>query len=639
MKYYNYTKVGSPTVATDFPGEPNTLWEIDQAAGKLLAIIDPDGDEIQSSEDKGLTWSTEVSGTAGALLAVSSWHDRANDLLYTIESDLANDAETYVIDYSTWANITITKHNGNLGTVISSYHEGDIFLRDGNLEAVVCDNAQIDARRYNNPWASIDTNPDNIQHISSVVVVGTVAYFYGDNTAANTVGMYSFDGVTVDTLDIIAATSYSALTAGRNLAYDGVDTIYFIAVDDGTGDRYLYSYAITTDTITKRGAASYVLMRDRDTASGVKEKAWDWAANGFKVYQLHDVIKYQLHIIAKPAITADYKIYCLTDNFLWATKLNGDMASEIWEYEDQMSLVSSTLLDHEAGEASKGIITQLKSSIPIIKNMLMRFYYNYTTATATSEEIVFEGLITNFTEDVLQTITLVNPAKKEIKTILPSGDYTKDTDGLMSQLIIDYNNYATEGTLSDGGDLGTITLGGVHTEETIFDGCAKFDGFIWYFNPTGQIFYNNGTGDSGVNYTQANALSGVNISHVHEEYNKIKVRGAYVDGVQVESDWQEALDSQQALGINKRIFLISFLNTVALCNTAASNILTILAKDPLRVKFTVKDTTKGYVQVGETITFEYASSGKTVASDQFIITSATVNKYGDIRYTIVSELS
>jgi len=57
------------------------------------------------------------------------------------------------------------------------------------------------------------------------------------------------------------------------------------------------------------------------------------------------------------------------------------------------------------------------------------------------------------------------------------------------------------------------------------------------------------------------------------------------------------------------------------------------------VKFTIKDTTKGYVQVGETITFEYATSGKKVSSAQFIITSATINKYGDIRYTIVSELS
>ena len=851
MKYYNYTKVGTPVVATDFPGEANTLWEIDQSAGKLLAMIDPDADEIQSSIDKGLTWTTEVSGTPGGLLGVSSWHDRANELLYLIEhpGGLAS-AETYVVDYTNWSVITITKHNGDLGVDIGTFFESDIFLRDSNLEAVTCDGAQIDARRYNNPWASIDTNSDNIARISSVVVVGTVAYFYGDNTAANTLGMYKFDGTTVDTLDIIAATSYIHQSPSRNLAYDGDDTIYFIANDDGTGDNYLYSYGITGDVITKHGVSTYFLMRDRDTATGVKEKGWDWNTNGFKVYQLQENVL-QLNLIAIPDITTDYKIYTLTDNFLWATKLNGAMASEIWERVDQSGLLASIIIDHEVEEASQGIITLIKGSIPIVKNMFLRFFHAYTTAdppilykgtynfgdevngtsgtdidwvtgvigslkptilssigdhkkvmegtndgvgnfirassthsvqgdstvewwmrtddvsnalgggfwflnsgvsfaggnilfvlefdtaniqlrhgngvggqqttnmvvaatdtwyhikaymdfttdqvtisidgveigsfnflndndfsdfdtitfhnaanavfttyidaigyswdpaykigdnkkVEAEEKIIFEGLVTNFTEDPMQTVTLVNPAKKEVKTILPEGDYTKDADGLISQLIIDYNNYGTAGTLSDGGDLGTITLGGVLTEETIFDGCAKFDGFLWYFNPTGQLLYNNGTVDSTVDYTQANVLSGVNISHIHEEYNKIKVRGAYVDGVQVESAWQEDLESQQTIGINERVFLISFLNTVALCNAAAANILTILAKDPLKVKFTIKDAIQGYIQIGETITFEYAASGKTVSSDQFIITSATINKYGDIRYTIASELS
>ena len=613
------------------------------SSGTLYMPDSTNTDDIIKTTDKGDNWSSlSVPGDDLVVVCLNyvSGEDRIyysaakDDYMYCAYIDTTNDNEQWVFKFQNLGNPdqydvpTIVNANSDVFFMFSidvddgGANDGQTRLyfqqqpEDGDS---VAQNMGAWAARTHDASFCIDDGDGN----------GWFLWQWSDED----VELWKFDvsGGTVTQAVLAGGGSFAGASlhsskAMQGIAFDNVDSLFFVVVIGGVNK--LHRYDITTDTLTNLGTYDVSLMLERNTASGVLEKAFHLTA--YEVYQIQEH-KQQLYLIATP--DTGEVIIAITDNFLMTT------TGKMFEYEDQIGLLSSVIIDHEVEEASRGIITLIKGSIPIEKNMSFRFFYNYTTATATAESIIFEGIVTNFTEDQMQTVTLVNLAKKEIKTILPVGDYTKDTDGLMSQLIIDYNNYVTEGTLSDGGDLGTISLGGVHSEETIFDGCAKFDGFLWYFNPTGQLFYNNGTVDSGVDYNQASVLSGVKISHVHEEYNKIKVRGAYVDGVQVESDWQEDLESQQRLGINERIFLISFLNTVALCNTAASNILTLLAKDPLKVKFTIKDATKGYIQVGETITFEYAASGKIVASDQFIITSATINKYGDIRYTITSELS
>lgn len=256
------------------------------------------------------------------------------------------------------------------------------------------------------------------------------------------------------------------------------------------------------------------------------------------------------------------------------------------------------------------------------------------------EEIIFEGIVTNFNEAIIQTVNLVSLGRREMKRIKPSGDYTVDSDGLISALIAAYNNYVTVGTLTDGTDLGTITLGGDVSEETIIDGTANFEGWIWYITPTGKIYFNNGTTDSTINYAESDGVFNVKPpTFIHEEFNRIQVKGAYVDGVQMVSEWQEDLDSQQRVGINEKSFNVNFLNTVALCNTAATNLLAILAKDPKKITFTIKDTTTGLIQPGETITFEYALAGLTISSDHFLITSAIITKEDEITYTIIDELT
>ena len=635
MKYYNYAYKG---IMTEYvaPVSNYLLWEIDADNDKLLCVpLIGSIDEVHSTENGGLDWTKEIDrGNSGFLVG---WHDRANEKIYLIEHPAAGNVTTGFIDYSTWAAITWTSHNGDLGVDLAS-EGGDIFIRDGNIEAIVSSGAQLDARRYNNPWASIDIQADAITYIGMGVVIGTVYYFWGDEAAANTINMYKFDGAIITPLDTIAATSRPTgigTLGGNSMAYDGSDVIYFTCKDDGTGDLYLYSYSITGDAITKLGFFDIVLMADRNTAAGYKEKGYNTTGND--IYQLHESIPYQLHKIAVPAFASGFNSFAMTDNFLFS--IDGTPELEVWKYEDQLSLILSLYIDHQVEEASHCIFKVTKDDIIIEKNMLIRFYHNYTTAGSTSEEIVFEGIIVNFDELKRQTVWCMSSAKRELKDVKPEGDYTKDSDGLISQLIIDYCNYITEGTLTDGADLGTIALGGNLNLETILDDCAEFEAWIWYLDPTGKLYFNNGTTDSTINYSQNDGLTRVRPSYVHEEFNKIKVRGAYVDGVQIESDWQEDLESQQLIGINEKIIDVAFLNTVALCNIAAANLLTILAKDPKKVTFSIRDIIAGLILPGETITFEYNNLGIVIASDQFLIRSAVLDKNGLITYTIVDELT
>ena len=848
MKYNNYTDLG--IISAKKPFNTHLFWELNN--GYLLLIDSTSRRDLLISTDKGANWDSFGTGsfTSGKITddrnIVAGFFDRANDKIYFIGWETGVDGDKiqcWELDVSTYT-------ASDIGASIDADNAAgdgiglDVWLRDGNLEVLLRDDNGGSLRWEVFKWVDPNWVYQNFVTVQDTiyfpaVIIGTNAFFVSVLEATHTASVQRWTGAALTIRDGIATVDGPSDDNMLSLSYDGNDLIYFPLYSTGDAENRLYSWSITGVEETKLGKYDVVLMLDRNTASGVLEKAFHLTE--YKIYQIQKNAQ-QLNLIAVP--NTDAVIIAITDNFI----INDD--GDMWELEDQIGLISSVIIDHETQEASRGIITLIKGAIPIVKNLFMRFLYNYTTAvpptlykatynfkdeadgtsgtdidwvtsiitntveivsdwqshkkvlkctsagggsqyrinhqftaqadgniefwigtpdatdlhamhlrTSTGlgvastvtvvyilndvlfgthgngaggtttinlgaiiddqiahvkiyfdsatdkisiwrdgtlyiddenfdrdntfsdsqiqyivlfgpnvanatayfdawgeswdpdynvgdnllieaeEKIIFEGLVTNFTEDQMQTVTLISPAKKEIKTILPEGDYTKDSDGLISQLIIDYNNYITEGTLSDGGDLGIFTLGGVLTEETIFDGCAKFDGFIWYFDPTGQTFYNDGTVDSTIDYTQANVLSGVNISHVHEEYNRIKVRGAYIAGVQMESAWQEDLDSQQRLGINERIFLISFLNTVATCNIAAANILTILAKDPIRVKFTIKDTTTGYIQVGETITFEYSASGKTVSSDQFIIMSASINKYGDIRYTITSELS
>ena len=142
----------------------------------------------------------------------------------------------------------------------------------------------------------------------------------------------------------------------QGIAYDGTDILYFVLYDMGDSKYYLYSYAITSDTLTKLGEHNISLMLDRNTASGVLEKAFH--VSEYKIYQLHENIQ-QLHLISIPA--TDAVIIAITDNFF----MNND--GDMFEYEDQINSFITVDIVHELMEAPMAIATQKKTKYPLLK--------------------------------------------------------------------------------------------------------------------------------------------------------------------------------------------------------------------------------------------------------------------------------
>ena len=651
MKYEDYIDLG--IVSAKKPQNSHLWFELNSGMLYLVDLADPT--KMYYSDDKGLTWTqldVDPSDSSGDNKSrdhkiQAAWHDRVNEIIYFIDCDndgTADDFDGWNLDYSgseTAPTITEVDTMPITDEEADTVYAFDVFKIGVKIYGLVR-NRDTDAPfNYElsiwditaNPFVKKSSyiEPDLIVGAGHAVVVGTNAYFTWEEDSNFNMSVFDGVGFGLTREDTDAAYEIPTSNNLRGLAYDGTDLISGVAEKTADGKNYLFTYSITsTEFVAFYGEHNVSLMLDRNTVSGVKEKAFHLTE--YEVYQIQEN-KTQLYLIAIPE--TDAVIIAITDNFL----MNDD--GDMWEFTDYTDKILTLVIDHQIQESSHAVLTLTRDTIPIAKNKLMIIRHEYTTAGSTSEDIIFEGIVSAFTERSAQTVWLVSPAKREIKTTKPSGDFTVDSDGLISSIISTYFNYITEGTLTDGADLGIVALGGDQIAETIFDGCGQFEGFIWYLTPTGKLYFNNGTVDSTINYTEAsgNGLRAVDPSHLHEEFNRIKVRGAYVAGVRVESDWQEDLDSQQRIGINERIFTISFLNTTALCNTAATIILTILAKDPKKVKFLIHDTTVGYIQVGETITFECTLMDITIASDQYLIQSATINKYGEIVYTITNELT
>ncbi|KKM03699.1 hypothetical protein LCGC14_1771870, partial [marine sediment metagenome] len=79
----------------------------------------------------------------------------------------------------------------------------------------------------------------------------------------------------------------------------------------------------------------------------------------------------------------------------------------------------------------------------------------------------------------------------------------------------------------------------------------------------------------------------------------------------------EDLADQQQFGINPFSRTISFLNTQSLCNIAETNILSRLGTQATIPRFSDRNTSIGFIQPGETITFQFVFDKFNIPSGQF----------------------
>jgi len=259
---------------------------------------------------------------------------------------------------------------------------------------------------------------------------------------------------------------------------------------------------------------------------------------------------------------------------------------------------------------------------------------NHTSAGSTASEVVFKGeVVKKLVKRSLIFLPqyLIFSNGKEMDDRYPEGSYTKDTDGYISDILTNDCDKLTEGTLSDGEDLGTFTVAGDKNFTSIIRQCAKIDGFIGYVDPANgadnaDLMYNDGSTDTGIDIDESSStLRGLlSVEDIDEHINYVMVRGGIQsDGTRAESTAAEDSTSQDIYGIIPFYDVDTTLNTDALCTTKASAILAENEYGRKIVKLRYLDTAKGMLQHGENVTFDWDSSvkdiGFDIAQDQFII--------------------
>ena len=117
----------------------------------------------------------------------------------------------------------------------------------------------------------------------------------------------------------------------KGIAYDGDDTLYFILQDTGDSKYYLYSYAISSDTLTKLSEYNLCIMLDRNCSNSAPneyEKAFDVARDGNNLSRIWEIKPKKGGLIQLQTINKNANIIAITDNFIMFG------GGEMYEYTD-----------------------------------------------------------------------------------------------------------------------------------------------------------------------------------------------------------------------------------------------------------------------------------------------------------------
>ena len=622
MKSYNYEDLGFIS-----PNKPQTTHLFIETLDGYLYLVDSvDNTKLYKSTDKGESWDLITTRTKNILFQS---YDRTNGYIYFIDSD--QDGTTMYYWYLDLSNDSVHLIGSTTPTDVKAW---DYILFNGTDDHICYShNNAGDLDLYiGGDSNNMGTIGVRTYEVSYLTVVSNIAYFLFKWSDEN-VGLWSYnDTTTVFTkLEDMGANTSIPERKRQGIAYDGSNVLYFVLEDTNDSKFYLYSYIISTDILTKLGEHNVSLMLDRNTASGVMEKAFHIIE--YKVYQLHPHASHQLYYISK--VPSDAILIGITDNFL----MNND--GDVFEYIDVSSSMVNIEFAHEIMYYSEGTLGVDRDEITIEKGMFMQIEGKYTTSGSSSDEIIFEGIVVDFDGERLQKVWLESPAKKELLEKKPRGDFSGRSDEIMTTLLSTYCKYVTKGTFSVGTAMGTVTYAGDKSLMTILIELALFEKWIWKLRPQGELDFNDGTIDSLINLSSSDKIFRVKTGNVREPYNYFYVKGAIVSGVQLYKELEEAddLTSQQLHGYNPYEKTYASFNSQSKVNTLTTNIKARLKESPLVVEHWYYDASLGMIAIAETVTFVYNTNNVNVSSDQFLINRVLFKAKENIGgYTIADKL-
>ena len=626
MNIYNYTKL----FTSGNNKKPHTMHKIAETVPALYAIDSSNTKVLLKSTDDGKSWSTVETRTY-PIQAI--WHDVPNERILIVDCDVELDGGQYdnhqymwELDYGNSDTIT---ELGNI-TVLNQLYDHratrDIFMIGSDIfTTTILDGiptvAHVYIYKWSNPttWTEVaDFNTTGINfefEMFFATIVGASAYFTADDFIYVDTGisLMEFDSQSgVNTLSrIYTHQDYEKPSAQTSAIFydDENGKLLFIGQQNGGSQYDLFQWDITGASMTIVADFPIVFMLPRNVGAGLEGKGYH-----LTLENIYEWSESKNNMVLFSKVDVDAQPIAITDNFI----ITSSATPEMWKYDDLTSDVAFFRINHPIMDAPTARLKIKNSATTIIRGQTLYVEDNYTSQSDTNIVRIFAGKVIDFDDKVMQSVWLESPAMKELDRIFPEGTYSGSSQSIINTLITTYCKYITVGTLAAGQAMGSITYGGDKSLRNIILTLTYINNFIWALTPMGALNFNAGVIDSGVDLTETNKVWKVRTGNQGEGMNYWKIRGAIVGGSQLEKVLQNESD-QLLNGLSPLSETYAELNTQSLVNLMASARKTRTEKTSKIVNYKHYDPTLGFIQPGETKTFEYGLSEPVVPQDQFII--------------------
>lgn len=635
-KYYNYTDLG--IVGAKKPINTHAIWELTN--GTIVVADSGNLRVLYYSSDKGEIYSV-MGGNTTRDIEIGTYSTALNRIYLTCNSggdaniSYANLATNFIHSVSGFSDqhaIDTVEYDNKVYTMLEWEVGGNLWF---NLYEVY-------------PALNLDDQV-NLGAIggrtyadTTIIVVGNEFYFLFQWSDGNTlIYKYNFTLTSFTMLEDCGANT-SIFNLGfdqKGFSYDGSDILYFVLEDTGDSKKYLYSYIISTDTLTKGAEINISLMLNRNvhgtTLPFTLEKGFHITED--KIYQIPANYTGKVNLISVFNFTNT--IIGITDHFVI------DSGGKIYEIVDKAAYIFEGWIFTSRNSFSYFEMKFNSDYITIVTQLFIQIIGPYTVdGSTTADQVVFEGITVKPTKGRVQFVLVVNQSS-EMDKVKPRGNKSGRSDQIISDInddgAPDGPTYIKDGTLANGGAMGMLDLSGAKIYRTVLNDFAEHDAFLWSLRPQGALDYNDGSVDSGAdirndisNYTDV--IVGLKAWTI-AKLNQIIVNGAInpITGTPYTGKWDDEED-QLANGINPITIEDSQLNSNALCQAKAD---TMGGNEAVRTRarFKFRKTTYGIIQVGQTITFLYDITDYiTIAQAQFILDKFRMNIKTEVGYAEIS---
>lgn len=363
-----------------------------------------------------------------------------------------------------------------------------------------------------------------VRKVYKGVVVG--ATYYGvidDDPDGNDIRVYTYSAGAI-WADRDTQSDYSFPDDDQaGIAYDGDDTLYFIANKDGDSKDYLLSFDITSNEITVREEFNVALMLDRFCA-GTSNSPWEFE-KGFHmtspyIFQIPSRAQLQmsfyLHKLQDLGLTGGATIKAITDKYLIDSNKN------VYEYQDNIDDLIKAMATYQIYSYPKGSFAHSEA---LSSDQLIEIFQN-NSGTYT---LVFRGKagVAKYAIRKNQTIYTFSPKNLGWDDLEQKISYSASATGgdecvlaLLGQLSTPYL-YADATSVPNITTTITYEFDDVKLKDALYICCVLLNGY-WWFEPNGYFHFSTWAarpnsqwyrGSAGLNY-EAVGTEGTDIDWV-----------------------------------------------------------------------------------------------------------------------------